>query len=191
VLQRCLAVKPGARCASWAEVEDALAEAYSAVTGAEAPGAEAAAALSRAERVAAGWSYSAMGLSYLDISKAEVALGYFERSWAAGRAEGERWLEAAGLNNLGLAYADLGDARRAIGYYEQASTILEEIGDVMGSVSVGFNLALLLAQQGRLTEALPHAERAAQVFTQIGHAGYAQRAQQLVAQIRAVLRQPL
>ena len=348
VVTRCLAVKPGARYQSWEQVEAALMAAYEEGVGHSAPVVSPAAAVSRQERVAAGWSYSEMGVSYLDIGKAEVALGYFQRAREAGEREGERELEAAGLTHLGLAYAalgkarraigyyeralaidheigdrrgegavlgnlgsayarlgearraigfyeqalaidreigdrrgegaalgslglayaDLGDARRAIGFYEQrleiareigdlhgegnalgnlgsaylqpgetrggirfyeqyleivreigdqrgegnalgnlgvayanlgetrraieywqrASAILEEIGDVMGAVSTGFNLARLLLLQGRPAEALPYAERAAQVFAQIGHAQYAQRAQQLMTQIRAALR---
>ena len=348
VVTRCLAVKPGARYQSWEQVEAALMAAYEEGVGHSAPVVSPAAAVSRQERVAAGWSYSEMGVSYLDIGKAEVALGYFQRAREAGEREGERELEAAGLTHLGLAYAALGKARRAIGYYERAlaidheigdrrgegavlgnlgsayarlgearraigfyeqalaidreigdrrgegaalgslglayadlgearqaiglyeqrleiareigdlhgegnalgnlgsaylqpgetrggirfyeqyleivreigdqrgegnalgnlgvayanlgetrraieywqraSAILEEIGDVMGAVSTGFNLARLLLLQGRPAEALPYAERAAQVFAQIGHAQYAQRAQQLMTQIRAALR---
>ena len=348
VITRCLAREPLDRYGSWEEVEEALAAAYAEVAGRAAPGPELVQALGRAERVAVGWSYSEMGLSYLDIGKAEVALGYFERAQEVGRAEGERGLEAAGLihlgnayaalgearraigfyeqrleiareiegrhgegnalmglglaytrlgearraiglyeqcltisrdigdrrgegaalgnlgnayadlgearqaiafyeqcltihheigdrrgegaalGNLGSAYADLGEARRAIGFheqhleiareigdrhgegnalgnlgvayaglgearraiwfYEQASGILEETGDVIGAITINLNLAELLIQQEHFAEALPYAERAPQVFAQIGHAQYARRAQQLVAQIRAALR---
>jgi len=96
------------------------------------PGPEPAAALDRAERVAAGWSFSNMGMSYLDLGQAETALGYFERARAAGAAEEERRLEGAGLGHLGLAYAALGEARRATGCYEQALAIHREIGDRQG-----------------------------------------------------------
>jgi tetratricopeptide (TPR) repeat protein len=183
VVQRCLAVEAVGRYGSWVEVEEALGEAYRAVTGAEVPGAEAVAALSRAERAAAGWSYSAMGASYLDLGKAEVAVGYFERARAVGQAEGERRLEAAGLTHLGVAYAALGEARRAIGYYEQALAIRREIGDVMGVATGSFNTALLYAQQGEVGRALALAQQAAEIWTRIG-SPYAQRAQQLAAQLQ-------
>ena len=123
-------MEPGRRYRDWATLEAALATAYGQVAGRPAPEAEAAGTLSRAERVAAGWSYSAMGASYLDMGKADAALSYFERAQQAGQARGERRLEAAGLDHLGLAYARLGDARRAIGFHEQALAINREIGSI-------------------------------------------------------------
>ena len=96
--------------------------------------------------------------------------------------------EGTALGNLGNANTDLGDARRAIGYYEQALAIRREIGDAMGVASTLFNMALLYAQQGQAARALPLAQQAAQFYAQLGHAQYAQRAQQLVAQIRAAMR---
>ncbi len=62
LLAGCLAVEPGRRYDSWLALEAALAAAYSQIAGRPAPAVEPAGALSRAERVAAGWSYSAMGV---------------------------------------------------------------------------------------------------------------------------------
>jgi len=263
VLAGCLAVGPERRYGAWTAVEAALAASYRRVGGQPAPAAEPAGALSRAERVAAGWSYSAMGGSYLDLGQAETALGYFQRARQAGQAEGKRGLEAAGLTHLGLASAALGDVRRAIGYYEQALaivreigdrrdegtalgnlgiaygqlgdarraigffeealaisreigdrrgegtdlgnlgnaylqlgdawraigcyeqalTIRREIGDVNAVASISFNMAVLYAQQGDQARALPLAREAARLWGQMGHAEYAQRAQQLMAQL--------
>jgi tetratricopeptide (TPR) repeat protein len=64
----------------------------------------------------------------VNIGMTEVALGYFERVLAAGSAEGDRRLEAAGLGHLGNAYLELGDAQRAIEYHEQALIVDREIG---------------------------------------------------------------
>jgi serine/threonine protein kinase len=89
LFERFLAIDPAVRYASWSEVEAALSAAYRVVTGQPAPASEQAAALGRAERVAAGWSYSAMGYSYLDLGRADTALGYFERARAVGAAEEE------------------------------------------------------------------------------------------------------
>ena len=82
VVVGCLALAPGERYASWGSVGAELEAALEAVSGRAVPAAPTAAALSREERVAAGWSYSEMGAGYLDIGKAEVALGYFEASCA-------------------------------------------------------------------------------------------------------------
>jgi len=127
-LTRCLALAPEERYGDWAQVEAALASAYEALVGRPAPEAASAVDLSREERVAAGWSYNAMGNAYRDIGKAEVAVDYFERARSVGSAEGARELQGAALGNLGNAYADLGDAQRAMGYFEQRLEIAREIG---------------------------------------------------------------
>jgi serine/threonine protein kinase len=101
--RRCLMLKPEARWENWAEVEVALTDVYTKTCGQAVPEPEAPQAMGRAERVAAGWSYSSIGSSYLDIGKADVARSYFEQAAEVGRAECERALEGAGLNNLGLA----------------------------------------------------------------------------------------
>jgi tetratricopeptide (TPR) repeat protein len=168
VAARCLARQPAARYGSWAEVEAVLAAAYGAVTGGPAPTPEPTAALGRAERVAAGWSYSDMGASYLDLGKAEVALAYFERALAAGRAEGERLLQAAGLNYLALACARLGDARRAVGYHEQALAIDREIGNRKAEGVVLGNLGSAYLQLGDARRAIGYFEQALPIAREVG-----------------------
>ena len=167
-VERCVAVAPSARYASWREVEAALGEVYRQVTGQALPLAEPVEAVGRAERVAAGWSNSEMGASYLDIGKAEVALEYFERARSAGAQEGERRLEAAGLNHLGLAYGDLGDARRAIGYYEQALTVLRAIGDRRGEGNALGNLGSAYKDLGDARRAIGYYEQALTIDREIG-----------------------
>lgn len=66
--------------------------AYEEVTGRKAPVAGPVAALSREERVGAGWSRNAIGWSYQDIGKAEVAARYFQRVREMEEEEGERQL---------------------------------------------------------------------------------------------------
>jgi tetratricopeptide (TPR) repeat protein len=168
VLARCLALAPTDRLGHWTEVEAALAGAYRAVTGQPAPPAKAAAALSREERAAAGWSYSAMGASYLDIGKTEAALGYFERAVGVGQAEGERLLEATGLNLLGLACAALGEMRRSIGYYEGAVAISREIGDRRGEGAILGNLGNAYLQLGDARRAIGYHGQALAISREIG-----------------------
>ena len=169
LLTRCLALAPGERYGEWAQVEAALVSAYEdeALAGRPAPGAAAAVDLSREERVAAGWSYSAMGLSYRDIGKAEVAVGYFERARSVGSAEGARALEGAALVNLGSAYLDLGDARRAIGYYEQALEIEREIGDRHGEGNTLMGLGLAYVDLGDARRAIGYYEQALAIYREI------------------------
>jgi len=168
IVARCLALEPGERYTAWDQAEAALTAAYEESVGHPAPAAEPVAVLSRAERVAAGWSYSAMGASYLDLGKAEVAAGYFERAHAVGVDEEERQLEAAGLTHLGLAYADLGDARRAVGYYEQALEIDREIGDRRGEGADLGNLGGAYLQLGDSQRAIECFEQALVIDRQIG-----------------------
>jgi tetratricopeptide (TPR) repeat protein len=127
VVARCLALEAGGRYRDWEGVEVALAAAYEELVSHRAPAEESAAALTREERVATGWSYNSIGASYLDIGKAKVALDFFEQARRMGNLEGDQELEAAGLNQLGLSYLALGDARRAISYHERALIILREV----------------------------------------------------------------
>lgn len=88
MVERCLARRPADRYADWAQAAQALAESYAELAGQAVPVTEAARALERSERVALGWAQSALGGSYLDIGKTDVALGYFERARAVGRQKG-------------------------------------------------------------------------------------------------------
>ena len=171
IVTHCLALDPGARYGSWEQVEAALKVAYEGAVGHPAPGVEPAAALSREERVAAGWSYSAMGNSYLDIGKAEMALQYFERAQEAGQREGERRLAATGLTHLGLAYTALGDARRAIGFYEQSLEIAREIRDRRGEGNDLGNLGLAYAALGDARRAIGFYEQRLEIAREIGDRG--------------------
>jgi tetratricopeptide (TPR) repeat protein len=168
LLAGCLAVEPGRRYDGWPALEAALAAAYRQAAGRPAPAVEPAGALSRAERVTAGWSYNDIGASYLDLGQAETALGYCERAHQAGQAEGEHGLEAAGLGNLGNASAALGDARRAIGYYEQALAIHRKIGDRRGEGAGLSNLGSAYGQLGDARRAIGYYEQALAIRREIG-----------------------
>ena len=132
VVANCLARDPGARYSRWEAVEEALSAAYAEVTGLSVPAPESSQVLNRTERVTAGWSYNAIGMSYHNIGKYDVAVGYFERVVQMGQAEQDRRLEAAGQSGLGIAYRELGDARRAVRLFEQWLAIVREIEDRVG-----------------------------------------------------------
>ena len=166
--QRCLAAEPEARGGTWAEVEAALAGAYAQVCGQAAPESEPVQAINRAERLATGWSYCSIGASYLDIGKAEVAVGYFQRVTEVGRTERERGLEAAGLGNMGTAYYRLGDARQAIGCYEQALAIVREIGDRRSETNGVGNLGLAYVALGDVRQAIGCYEQALMIDREMG-----------------------
>lgn len=156
LIVRCLALAPAARYQSWTAVETALAAAYRAVSGGKGllPAPVGAAALDRAERLAAGWAQNSLGASYIDIGQPAVAVGYFERVRAVGQVEEEPELLAAGLGNLGSAYFQLGDARRAIDYYEQSLVIARETGDRVGEGTALGNLGGAYLQLGDARRAI-------------------------------------
>jgi tetratricopeptide (TPR) repeat protein len=164
----CLAVQPEARWNDWSEMEAALVAVYARACGQAAAEPEPAQAVGRAERVAAGWSYCNIGLSYLDIGKVDVARGYFEQAAEVGRAEGERALEGAVLGNLGNAYFQLGDARRAIGYCEQALAIAREIGNRHGEGNALGNLGNAYKDMGDARRAIGYYERQLVIAREIG-----------------------
>ena len=122
VTARCLAREPRGRYPDWLALEAALVAAYTEVTGRAAPDPEPPLSLDRMQRVTVGLSYLALGGSYVDIGKAEVALGYFERVRKVGQVEGERLLESVGLNHLGAAYAALAGCRREHRVAERSPT---------------------------------------------------------------------
>jgi len=132
LIRQCMAVRPEARYVTWSEVESAVENTYKVITNKNVPIEMTSQAELQSERVAMGWSYNAMGISYYDIGKFSVARDYFDKVLAIGQQEGERSLQGAALGNLGAAYADLGDARGAIGYHEQCLTIAHELGDRHG-----------------------------------------------------------
>ena len=169
LVRQCLAVKPNSRPTSWTEVEAAVASAYEVVTSKDAPVEAASEEETRAQRVAAGWSYNYLGFSYMDISKPEVAMEYFEHVIGIAEAESDLRLKAAGLTHLGLACAGLGDARRAVGYHEQALAAAREIGDQRGEGDVLGNLGLAYARIGDAQRAIECHKQALTITRQIGN----------------------
>ena len=129
VVRRCMALRPEDRFGSWVELESALAEAFAAEAGHAPPGELVGEAQTRAERVAAGWSLNEIGNGYMDISKFEVAGGYFERAMQVGRVDRSRELECAGLGNLARTSVDLGDLGHAEAQFDRALAMAREIGD--------------------------------------------------------------
>jgi tetratricopeptide (TPR) repeat protein len=168
LLGHCLAVEPGQRYVGWGVVEAALAAEYRSATGRPAPEPEAASVLSRAEQVAAGWSYGVIGSSYLQMGDAQAALGYFQQENQTGQVEKEPRLEAAGLTDLGNAYLRLGDVRRAKEHYERALAMDREIGDRAGEGTDLGNLGEAYRLLGNIQEAIGYYEQGLAIRREIG-----------------------
>jgi tetratricopeptide (TPR) repeat protein len=169
VAERCLASMPRDRYGDWETLTGVLTTAYEAATGSVAPAAVKVVSLSKEEDLAAGWSYSEIGASYLNLGKAAVAKDYFERALAAGRVGEAQELESAALGNLGLAYADLGDVWSAINYYEQSLVIDREIGYRRGEGITLSNLGNAYADLGDVQRAIGFFEQALAICREIGN----------------------
>jgi len=167
ILQRCLALDPGDRYTDWESLEFALASAYAAIAGCSAPSPRDATALSLEEYVQVGWSYNVIGTLYLDIGKAEVALGFFEQALTIAHNVHDRYGQCASLSNLGIAYKYLGDTRRAIGYYEQALAIDREIGDRRGESMTLDNLGSAYSALCDVHHAIEYHEQALTISLEI------------------------
>jgi tetratricopeptide (TPR) repeat protein len=169
LLGRCLATDPAGRYANWAAVAAALAAAYHSATGRPPPEPEEPAALSRAERLAAGWSHIGIGASYLALGQAERAIACFEASQGVGQVEGDRLLEATGLDQLGRAYIDLGDAQRAIGYPQQALEISRAIGERQSEGNARGNLGDAWLRLGDARRAAEYHQQALAISRELGN----------------------
>jgi tetratricopeptide (TPR) repeat protein len=137
------------------------------------------------DRRGEGTALGNVGEAYRTLGAMRRAIVYYERSLEIACEIGDREGEGTAYGNLAIAYESLGDVRRVMAYYGQALAIHREIGNAMGVATNSFNMALLYARQGEMGRALPLAQEAARIWAQIGHAQYTQRAQQVVAQIKA------
>lgn len=126
-LRKCLMVNREQRYRDWGMVELALVEVYRRTFAEEPPSEKAISVESREVRLAAGYSYNSMGLSYLDIGKLDVAVMYFEQAVWVGRAEHSLELEGVGLGNLGRAYTALGNLEWAVEFYDEHLAIARQL----------------------------------------------------------------
>ncbi|MFD9789680.1 BTAD domain-containing putative transcriptional regulator [Streptomyces sp. NPDC059070] len=83
---------------------------------------------------------------------ARVAIGYHERSLAAGCRIGSELLAHTAHCNIGYALIKLGEWATAVGHFEEARRILGEHGDWHGRAQSGVGLVRVLGELGR-TEA--------------------------------------
>ena len=107
LLEKSLTVNPSHRYSSWGDFIRGLEECYSVYSGQVTPAEALIDQTSHEEREQDGLSYGAIGSAYVDIGKAEVAKGYFEKSLSIARELRDRRGEGNALGSLGLVYADL------------------------------------------------------------------------------------
>ena len=168
LVHRCVHKKPQDRYGDWGEMETAIGSAYRQVSGQAVPAVSTTDEEDREERVAMGWAYNALGMSYLDIDKPAVAKTYFERVLTTAQAEHDRNLEAASLTNLGLTFHYLGDPRSAIGYHEQGLTIARETRDRNVESNILNNLGLAHRDLGDTRRAIGYHEQGLTIARETG-----------------------
>lgn len=162
-LQGCLALHPDDRWGDWTAVTGAL-EAICATQGlSSVPIAGDAGYESARDRRGVSWSYNALGNSYADMGKVQVATDYFRKSLEIAREIGDQRGEGVALGNLGLAFRSLGDVRRAIGYFEQSLISSHETGNWRSRANALDNMGLAYADIGDAQRAIGYHEQALEI----------------------------
>jgi len=154
LVARCVAREPGARYVTWDGLAEALMQVCERITGQPVQGDSSPTVLNRGECIAAGWSYTVIGASYLDISKIAAATECFKRAVEIGQVEQERRLVGAGLNGLGLSHRESGNLRLAVEEIEQSLHMAHEINDKAGEKAALGNLGTCYRQLGKVEDAL-------------------------------------
>jgi tetratricopeptide (TPR) repeat protein len=168
LLGYCLALKPGERYQAWQEVTAALEGTYHAISGQIVTKDAAVTEPGREERLEMGSSYNAMGLSYLDLGKAEIAGKYFMQVLALAQENKNHFLEASALGNLGTACISLGNVRKAIEYYERYLKLAQMVGDRWRQENAIGNLGNAYMNLGETQKALGYYEQALNISRELG-----------------------
>jgi len=169
LVRRCLAIKRDERYTTWEEVEAAVVNVYQNSTGKEVPSETPHEIGSGTERVEVGWSYNALGLSYSEIGKFNVAMQYFERVLGIAKAEKERVLQSAALNNIGLSHFYLGEVQRAIEVFEQALTNAQETKNRYGEGTALGNLGIAYHSLGDFQRSIVLNEQHLAIMRELGN----------------------
>ncbi|TVL99932.1 MAG: hypothetical protein CV087_16050 [Candidatus Brocadia sp. WS118] len=164
----CIAKNREERYPSWKELEVELTNLYKKIIGKDAPQTPDSLVETRAERVALGWSYNSMGLSYRDIGKFEVAREYFNRATKISRTEKELRMEIMALSNLGNVYLHIGDTDQAIKIHEQSLVLAREIGERVAEGMALNNLGNAYNKLGRTNKAIECYEMRIQIAREVG-----------------------
>ncbi len=155
LVKGCMAVQPDQRFQTWADVEKAVTMVYRRVLKQDVPHKDKQEESNgQAEDIAAGWSYDAMGLSYHDIGRHDLAAGYFERVIWIARQASDYALEGAGLSHLGATCLATGDVLGALEFHKQHLAIARQIGDQGGESDALGNMGQAYRELGETNKAL-------------------------------------
>jgi len=131
-----------------------------------------------------GRALSNLGNVYRDLRDYQRARKLTEQSLVIARRVGDRRHEGTALGNLALDCLLAEDYQQAIEHSKQAIAFAQEMGDVPGLARASMTLARGLGESNKPSEALQHAQIALQAFDQIGNKQSAERARELIDQLR-------
>jgi serine/threonine protein kinase len=168
LVNKCLAVNPINRYATWNEIIAALDHAYAVQCG--KPVAQIIKHIDSGleDRAQAISSYNAIGLAYLDMGKAEVAVNYFEKAHAITPEIRDGYTKSETFANLGIAYLNLGDVQKAISHFEHHLAIARETSDRRGEGLALNNLGEAFRNIGDANQAIRFYQEALAIYNEIG-----------------------
>jgi tetratricopeptide (TPR) repeat protein len=112
-------------------------------------------------------AYRGAGALAEELADVVSAEDFYERSWLAARAVGDRYGEATALMSVGILAANTGNYDQALARYAEALPIFEEIGDTRGIMSCVGNAAGVSFYRGDLDAAEMGYKRAHDLLLQI------------------------
>jgi len=168
LLCRCVVPSRDERYLYWAEMEVAVANAYYAIADKDAPNEINTESETRAERMAAGLSYNAIGLSYAEIGKNDLAMRHFEKLLAIANEFGDLSAKAMALGNLGNINDTQGVFGLAIDLYSQQLTISRTIGYLYGEANALVGLGNVYRRTGETRRAIEYYEQNVEIWRKIG-----------------------
>jgi tetratricopeptide (TPR) repeat protein len=171
IITKCLAKDSVDRYETWDQIIGELRLVYNSYEGQLFSQAIDPKVLSREEQLQTGWSHGAIGRAYIDISKPELAAGYFEKALAVSHEINDRFGEIDALNGMGTAYAQLGEVRKAISYFEQELIIMREMDNKEGESAALTNIGVAYAQLGGIKHAIDYFEQALTIIRKFGQRG--------------------
>ena len=127
LVQILTSTNPHQRPNDWGIIENTLAQVYTLLIGAPVPQSEFAGMEGTTKKLSDGWSYNVIGVSYLELGKAEVAGSYLERALSIANEVRNPDLLCIAFGNLGKTYNALGERSKAIEYYEKALIVSRKI----------------------------------------------------------------
>jgi tetratricopeptide (TPR) repeat protein len=169
LIAKCLALNSTERFLNWKDVLNELEQAYTVYSGMDVPQVRPYTEVGHEQLVQESFSYIALGVSYQDIGKVDVAAEYLEKALKTARVNRDRQGEIAALGNLGNTYGLLGDTKQAISCFEQSLKLAREIGERQWEGIVLNNLGGAYKNLGDARLAISFYKDALEIHREVGN----------------------